>query len=200
MFLVFDCETSGFVNERAPLNDPRQPHLIQLAAQLCEDDGEPVSGFSLIVNPNHHANCMQIPEAASSVHGITTERAAEVGLELGVVLNVFADFYQRADLLVAHNIKFDRAVMEIAIARKWTLRALNKVPLFCTMEAATPILNLPPSERMLKAGFNKPKPPKLAECVKHFFGEDLADAHDGWADMAACRRVYLHLKSISQTT
>jgi DNA polymerase-3 subunit epsilon len=64
------------------------------------------------------------------------------------------------------------------------------------MEAATPVLNLPPTERMIAAGFDKPKPPKLEECIRHFFNEDLEGAHDAMADVIACRRVYFHLAAL----
>jgi DNA polymerase-3 subunit epsilon len=64
------------------------------------------------------------------------------------------------------------------------------------MEAAAPIVNLPPTERMLAAGFNKPKAPKLEECIHHFFGETLAGAHDALVDVRACARVYFHLQTL----
>jgi hypothetical protein len=35
-----------------------------------------------------------------------------------------------------------------------------------------------------------------AQCIQHFFGEKLDGAHDAMNDLAACKRVYLHLKSI----
>ena len=71
-----------------------------------------------------------------------------------------------------------------------------KKPVFCTMEAACSVVNLPPTAKMLAAGIHRPKSPKLEECVKHFFNEDLQGAHDAMVDVAACRRVYLHLKSL----
>lgn len=101
-----------------------------------------------------------------------------------------------ADTVCAHNIKFDRGVIEAAIARHYGRVLPLRKPLFCTMEAATPVVNLPPTERMRAAGFNKPKPPKLEECIRHFFNEDLDGAHDAMIDVAACRRVYFHLKTL----
>jgi len=130
------------------------------------------------------------------VHGITDEVAVEFGVNAEFALSAFTHLYQRADIVCAHNIKFDKGVIETAIARHYKQVMPLRKMLFCTMEAATPICNLPPTERMVSAGFNKPKPPKLEECIKHFFGEDLVDAHDAMADLAACRRVYLHLKSL----
>lgn len=188
--LVFDVETTGFVEERLPLDDASQPEIVQLAAQLCDDAGKVISALSLIVD----AGCV-IPEKAASVHGITTEIAAQFGVSRLLALSMFSHLYQRCDLLVAHNIKFDKAVIEIAIGRQYgRLKPLAK-PTFCTMESAAPIVNLPPTARMIAAGMgNKPKAPKLEEAVLFFFGETLAGAHDAMVDVEACRRIYSRVK------
>jgi DNA polymerase-3 subunit epsilon len=191
MILFFDTETTGFVNDRFPLDHEDQPHMVQLAAELCDDDATPLSWFSLIINPG-----VKIPARASDVHGITDERAEVSGVSPAVAVEAFRSLYQKADLVVAHNVKFDRAIIEIAISRALgSLYPLRK-PLFCTMEASAPIINLPPTERMVAAGINKPKAPKLEEAVRHFFQEDLAGAHDAMVDLAACRRVYFHLQTL----
>lgn len=191
MILFFDTETTGFFDDRLPIDHAQQPYIVQLAAQLCEDTGEVVSSMNFILD-----NGVPIPERAAAVHGITTERAAKHGLAPKLVMECFGYLYHQADTLVAHNIKFDKGVVETAgsrmSGRPWTV----KKQLFCTMEAASPIVNLPPTERMIAAGFNKPKPPKLEECIQHFFGEALDGAHDAMIDVAACRRVFLHLKTL----
>lgn len=79
--------------------------------------------------------------------------------------------------------KIERDMIEFIEAR----------PSFCTCAAAKPILNLPPTDRMMASGFNGPKPPKLEECIKHFFDEELSNAHDAGADAMACSRIYFHL-------
>lgn len=197
MILFFDTETTGFFRDRLPVDHPDQPYIVQIAAQLCEESGKPIAGFSTIVDPG--IGTISIPASASAVHGITDEVAAQFGVSLEFALAAFTHLYQRADLVCAHNIKFDKGVMETAIARHSKKVMPFRKPLFCTMEAATPVLNLPPTERMLAAGFNKPKPPKLEECIKHFFNEDMTDAHDAMVDLAACRRVYLHLKALERS-
>ncbi|KAA0684563.1 3'-5' exonuclease [Neorhizobium sp. P12A] len=191
MILFFDTETTGFFQDRLPVDHPDQPYIVQLAAELCDDDGKPISGFSFIID-----NGVDIPAQAANVHGITTERAAQFGMSAASALSPFTHLYQRADLVCAHNIKFDRGVVEAAIARHYERIMPLRKPLFCTMEAAAPIVNLPPTERMLAAGFNKPKAPKLEECIRHFFNEDLGGAHDAMVDVIGCRRVYFHLKKL----
>ena len=196
MILFFDTETTGFFNERQPVDHPSQPYIVQLAAQLRDDQGKVVSGFNLIINPG--IGTVRIPEQASAVHGITEEKAAQFGVSPESALGMFTHLYQRADLIVAHNIKFDKGVTEAAIARHYGRVMPLRKPLFCTMDAATPIINLPPTARMIAAGFDKPKPPKLEECIRHFFDEALDGAHDAMIDVAACARVYFHLQTMKE--
>lgn len=191
MILFFDTETTGFLDDRLPIDHEAQPYIVQLAAQLCQDDGVPIIGFSFIVAPG-----IPIPERAAAVHGITDEKAIQFGVSAEFALSAFTHLYQCADLLCAHNIKFDKGVLEVAIARHYGKTMPLRKPLFCTMEAASPIIKLPPTERMRAAGFDKPKPPKLEECIRHFFNEELDGAHDAMIDLIACRRVYLHLKTL----
>lgn len=191
MILFFDTETTGFVNERFPYAHDDQPSIAQLAMLLTEDDGTERMSFSSIVNPGK-----PIPKAASDVHGITDEVAERLGLPLLTAIRIFLFFYNRADLIVAHNYKFDAAIMDIALCRVGAGEIANRKPEYCTMEAATPIINLPPSARMQEKGIIKPKPPKLSEAVQHFFGEDLEGAHNATADVDACRRVFFHLRSL----
>jgi DNA polymerase-3 subunit epsilon len=189
--LALDTETTGFHKGNLPLDHPEQPYIVELAAQLCEDDGRLISGFSLVIN-----NGVEIPEKTAAIHGITTERAAQIGVPPRSAFEIFDHLYQKADLIIAHNTKFDKAILETAMSRRHGRETRITKPCFCTMEAATQIANLPPTERMIAAGINRPKAPKLEECIKHFFDEELEGAHSAMNDTAACLRVYLHLKSL----
>lgn len=192
MILFFDTETTGFLDDRLPVDHEAQPYIVQIAAQLCDDDGSVVAGFSFIVRyPD-----VEIPERAAAVHGITNAKAIQFGMSAEFALGAFTHLYQRADLVCAHNIKFDKGILEVAIARYYGKTMPLRKPLFCTMEAASPIIKLPPTEKMRAAGFDKPKPPKLEECIQHFFNEKLEGAHDAMVDVIACRRVYFHIKSL----
>jgi hypothetical protein len=51
----------------------------------------------------------------------------------------------------------------------------------------------------LRGGRNAPdEGALLAECVKHFFGEDLAGAHDALVDVRACARVFFRLRDLQK--
>lgn len=190
MILFYDTETDGLPNHRLPTDHPDQPRIVQLAAILTEDDGTERASLNLIVKHEDRP----IPQQASAIHGITDEVADRCGVREVVAAAVFSDLQRRADLMVAHNIAFDRLVMTAMLVR--TKRAILAVREHCTMEQAAPIVNLPPTDRMLAAGFNKPKAPRLEECYRHFFGEDLVGAHDALADVRACARVFFHLRDM----
>lgn len=191
--LFFDTETTGLPNYDRPVDHPSQPHIVQLAAILVDDDGIERASLNVIIKPDGWT----IPEGAAAVHGISTELAAAVGIEIRAALGVFLRLRRIATTAVAHNIKFDLWLTETAIRRTFGVLIPEWLgERFCTMEASSPIVDLPATDRMKAAGFDKPKPPKLSEAYQHFFGEDLIGAHDALVDVRACRRIFDHLKTI----
>lgn len=182
MILFYDTETTGFYRSHLPPDHPDQPRVVQLAALLCETDGTPVGSISLVVNPG-----CEIPEAASNVHGITTERAAQIGVPPKVAVTAFYHLYRHATLQVDHNLDFDLGIMQCEIARQHNRIVTLDCEGYCTMKAATPICRLPNPKG---SDF---KWPKLSEAVRHFFDEELEGAHDALIDVMACKRVYFHL-------
>ncbi|MCM8736637.1 3'-5' exonuclease [Azospirillum sp. A1-3] len=192
MILAFDTETTGLPVKWAPLTSPQQPHVVQLAALLMKDADTEIDSMNVIVQPDGWT----IPEAAARVHGITTERAMDEGIPLVDTIGRFNDLLAQAKTLVAHNIEFDTQLMKTAFYRAGAEPARQNLPRFCTMAASLRIVNLPPTPKMLAAGFNKPKPPQLKECIAHFFGEGLDGAHDALVDVRACARLYWHLQSL----
>ncbi len=201
MILFWDTETTGLPAWNRPNNDPAQPWIMQLAMLLTEDDGTERASISVIVQPGLGAI---LDPVAIETHGITAEVAARCGISSLAAVSLWDRFAGMARTLVAHNDSFDVRLMEIAWLRAY---GPDKPSLadrhglrdrFCTMRAATPVVNLPPTEKMLAAGFTKPKPPRLAECVRHFFNEDLVGAHDAMADVRACARVFFHLAGLER--
>ena len=155
MILAFDTETTGFPNPNLALDHESQPHIVQLAAELCGDDGRSLAQFCVVID-----NGVEIPEKAAAIHGITTERAAEIGIPADVALEMFIHLYGMADLIVAHNAPFDIKIMEIAMARRAVRRGNSPIailaigkPIFCTMRAATPAVNIPPHRAHAGRGF-----------------------------------------------
>lgn len=195
MILAYDTETTGYVNTRQPPSDPGQPHLVQLGCVLYDDEGVERGVVDLIIKPEGY----EIPEQAARVHGITTEIAERCGVPLITALSAWTNLRAKADRMVAHNKEFDKLVMLSAIHRS------RRQPFHpgppdnahdCTMSLARPVVKLPPTAKMVAAGFNTYKAPTLGECYQHFFGEPLVGAHSALVDARACGRVYLHLLSL----
>jgi DNA polymerase-3 subunit epsilon len=200
LVLAYDTETTGFLAGDDPAH-PDQPHLVQFAAILADLDGVERASVSVIIKPRGYT----IPKKASDVHGVTTEIAERCGVPLGTAVAMFDRLIKPASYVVAHNKGFDEVVMGAAWHRHSAqladpspdlLTVIGDRPRHCTQALSAPIINLPPTEKMLKAGFNKPKAPKLAEAVEFFFKEDLAGAHTALADARGCLRVFLELMAL----
>ena len=191
MLLFFDTETSGLPEFRLPSDHASQPHLIQLACLLCTDAGETLERWQTIVKPGMGAT---MHEKAFEAHGISLERARDEGIDAAVAVDAMMDMAGRATAMVGHNIGFDVRIMRITTTRTHRFKWEPRIPTKCTMRLATPIINLPPTPKMVAAGFNKPKDPNLGECVRFFFNEALDGAHDALVDVDACKRVYFAIQ------
>lgn len=187
--LIFDTETTGLVDFHSSDDDPCQPHIVQFAGMLLDDDGHVMQRYNALVRPDGWT----ISKDAYERHGISEEEATEQGLDEAMVLDVFLAMASRADVLVGHRVAFDLKVMQAACARYGRKWPENK-QVFCTMRRSAPIVDLPPTDRMRKFGYHKPKAPTLTECLWYFFGEDLPDAHDAMADVRACAKIYTKLR------
>lgn len=175
MILIFDTETTGFFHGSKPISHSDQPYIVQIAAALYEESGEEVSSFNFLV----HNPGAKIHEGAFKAHGISAEKTERLGVSSRVAIAAFDALMARARLAVAHQVRFDQAIIEIARFRISGVDAPLGVETFCTMTAA-------------KAALKSPKMP----CIQHFFGEEMVGAHDAMVDVRACARVYFHLKSL----
>lgn len=194
MKLFFDTETTGKADFRAPTTDPRQPHIVQLAAILFSDEGEETASLGTIIKPDG----WEIPAEAAAIHGITTEKALACGIPMLSALAVFSNFAHVADTLVAHNVEFDLLVVMANLARlnhdgaRKCFDRMDDMPTFCTMKKTTPLCKLP-------GNYGDFKWPKLTEAHKHLFGTEVEGAHDAMADVRACARIYFEITKPAAT-
>lgn len=187
--LVFDTETTGKANFGKPGVDPCQPQLVQLGCLLVDlDTGKEYAAVDLIVFPSS----WDIPQEAALIHGVTKQTASRVGVNLDTAVNTFLDLVDVADVVVAHNIAFDKLIMERAVAMVNLAKGEEVVDpfagktMFCTMKAATPIVKKRGRKPLSNEDY---KWPKLSECVKHFFAEELENAHSAIVDCRAAARI-----------
>lgn len=188
--LFYDTETTGLPNWKAPSNDPSQPYITQLAAELWdEESGNTLASMGLIIKPDGWT----ISEEVEELTGISTELATRFGVPIASALDVFLDMWSMCDLRAAHNETFDMRMIRIAIMRSaepgladhWKAGET-----FCTQARSTKILNLPPTAKMVAAKRFHAKSPNLSEAYQFFTGTELKNAHNAAVDVAACKTVY----------
>lgn len=190
--LIYDTETTGLVDMKRTKDVNRQPHLTQLAAMLVED-GQVRAELSLVIDAG-----VPIPRGASDVHGITNAVAERYGVKPLVAVGMFQNLLRQTDRVVAHNHDFDFVVMRSAYLRgdkDPSLFSKENMPRVDTMTSSVDLVNLPPTEKMIRAGFDKPKNPKLEELHAFLFGESFDGAHDAMVDVRACFRCLEELEN-----
>lgn len=190
--LFFDTETSGLPNKNIGISDESQPHIIQLAATLCTEKLIPILSLNALIKPNGWA----ISEFITKLTGISENRLNEEGISEKSALNLFLMMVNKSRLLVAHNIYFDNQIIQIGASRYGLIFPEKKM--FCTMSESKNILAIPPTEKMVQAGFDSFKNPNLSECIKFFFNEDFNGEHDASNDVNACLRVYRKILEIEK--
>lgn len=188
--LYFDTETTGLPDFNKRASDPSQPHLVQLAMVQLEDDHKTLKVFNEVISPDG----WEIPHEAAAVHGISQEKAEAEGIPEKVAAQAFLQFIHDVDLIVAHNVRFDKFLLRIALRRYGLLgddqdQWWKGLPTFCTMDAMTPICRI---QGKFDGQF---KWPRLQEAHKFCFGTEFLDAHDAMADVLACSRVHRWLKA-----
>jgi DNA polymerase-3 subunit epsilon len=188
MILFFDTETSGLPDFNLRARDPAQPHIVQLAAILTDDAGDVLESHNVICKPDG----WEITKELSDIHGITNDKAKAIGIDQKVVGGLLLEMVKKANLIVAHNVTFDKFIARIAM-RRFDLITDEQdawwkaLPTFCTMREMTSVCQIPSAR-----GF---KWPKLEEAFTHAFGQPLDNAHDALADVNACMGIYFWLKN-----
>ena len=183
MFLFFDTETTGLPKDwKAPVTDVENwPRLVQLAWLTYDANGKKLDGNANIVKPDG----FEIPEHASKIHGITTERAWGEGEFLDLVLKEFYGRLEMATVIIGHNITFDANIVGAEFIRA-KLPAINPKPArICTMMGSRSYCALP---RM--------KWPKLTELHQKLFGCAFEGAHDASSDIAATAKCFWKLVAL----
>lgn len=185
--LFFDTETTGKYDFKLPPDHPSQPHLVQLACILEDSEGAERALVDIIIKPEGY----NISEEVAKIHGISDDIANRFGVNRKTAGFLFNNLCYQADLLVAHNVNFDKAIMQTLYSRLDHANRLSKINKFCTMQTATSIVKVPRPGGSIRP--NDWKWPTLTECMEFFFQEDHEGAHNALADVRACRRVYHEL-------
>jgi len=186
MYLIFDTETTGLpANYNAPVTDTNNwPRCIQIAWQLHDELGNLIEHQDYLVKPDG----FNIPYDAERIHGISTELAAEQGIDIREVLDKFNIALSKAKFVVGQNVGFDVNIMGAEFYRMGVDSPMAQMPVLDTCTEVTADLLKIPGGRG-----GRFKLPTLTELHGYLFGVPFAEAHNATADVEATTRCFLQL-------
>lgn len=206
IILVFDTETSGLF-PKSNCNLEEYPFILQLSFVLYDIPRRKVlyTYNKYIKVPDH----VSITPFISNLTGITKDMCNN-GVSISVALQELYRAYKLCDAIVAHNITFDRQMIELEIIRNYpillqtvpmiafmfntTFQRLENKQQFCTMALGKNICNLMVTSKTNPENTYK-KNPKLEELYEFLFKEKIQNAHDALYDTHACLRCFIMLKT-----
>jgi DNA polymerase III epsilon subunit-like protein len=197
--LIFDTETSDKAKDfkkQAEEDHFNYPYLLQLGAVLFDlkkvnDEviTEDIFTYNTLVKPyrEHLQGNVTISEGAFQVHGLDISQCHLAGKDLIEVLITFQGMVQMADVIIAHNINFDRNVIVSEYLREGLKLLIRKTSLkLCTMQSTTDLLAIPNKWGSFKW-------PNLQELHTYLFNKGFEDAHDAMADVEATKKCFIEL-------
>jgi DNA polymerase III subunit epsilon len=164
---VFDLETTGI--------DVETSRIVSAHVGVIDANGALVEARDWLADPG-----IEIPEQASAVHGITTERARAEGRPAAVVV---------AEIIATLTDLFDRGLAVTIYNAPYDLSLLHHEAIRYGLEPLTepaPIIDPLVLDRVVDK-YRKGK--RTREVAATVYGVDLMDAHDASADAVAAGRV-----------
>ena len=190
--LVFDVETTGLPKKYKPSIDELDmwPHIVQISWIVYSTDDMDLLSLEdhIIKLPNN----MTIPEDSTKIHGISNEIMNEKGKDLMSILYKFYNALANSQVLVAHNLNFDKSMVQVESNRLGLSHScFNNIAEFCTMNYGDKICNL---KRINKYNRKVSKYPKLIELYQKLFNETPKNLHNSLNDVLVCFRCYFKLR------
>jgi DNA polymerase-3 subunit epsilon len=190
--LVFDTETTGLPEKNALiLEHNRWPFIVQLSYILYDTESKTLlKTVNVIIKiPEHIA----IPAECTALHSLTQEICQSKGEPLRPILECFLAIAQEADLLVGHNISFDKNMIMVECSRQGLIYDIMHTSRdYCTMKETKELVGK--ICIFNNTGRTFFKYPKLAELYSYLFTEAPKGMHDSMADILLCLRSYVKLQ------
>lgn len=193
--LILDTETTGLpADMKAPYTDvDNWPHMLSVAWGIFDENGTLLRKANYIVAPR--IGVSNSPEAMA-VNNITPAYQKEHGSECWQIVNSLRVAMDTADVIVAHNVAFDKNIIGAEFAR--LKMQMPDRHWFCTKEDIGNLLNLPPTPAQKKY---RPeityKQPRLDELYQFLFNTPIPgreEYHGAEQDAAACAACFWELK------
>lgn len=200
--LVFDTETSGLPPKSyvSIMETYQWPYILQLAWILYDTEKNLIiDKFDNFIKID--SNFIIDPKSIE-VHKITQEKLQKKGIDINIVLDKFNIILNQADIIVGHNLIFDKNMIHVECIR-------NNIPInfirngigiseYCTMINSVNLCKLPfKNINNNNNNYNKKKYkyPKLSELIYYLFKEEEINFHDALVDVIYTLRAYCKLQT-----
>ena len=228
--MAFDVETTGLLPKRG-LNTTMEtikncPYILQLSFIVYDmSKQEIIRTFNSYVDVD---DSIEISPKITEITGIVRETCKTQGIPIQDVLTEFYRAYQSCDVIIAHNIDFDKEMIMIEVMRNYykmfgngcenpslLFNEIHNVvyskQIYCTMRNGKDLCDLwvegkTDAKQVIKTDGTTEEPnkrkykknPKLSELYFKIFNEIPDGLHDALVDTQACLKCYIHLMSITQ--
>jgi len=188
--VFYDTETSGLPVRRYEYGrlHVTQPYIVQLAWLIYDTEKHNIQKYSRYVKLS---NSIEISAKSIEIHGITREILQEKGQHIIDVLTEFRASTKHCELFVAHNVDFDKTLLEKECERNDLQCVFDKnVWHYCTMKSNIERCGI------IKEYKGKPsfKFPTLLELHNHVFPNDSnikkCQLHNAYNDVLLTFRCY----------
>ena len=135
---------------------------------------------------------VEISEKSIELHNITRSISNRKGILISEAINNFNMVLETADVVVAHNLSFDKKMIMVECVRLNTKQYFTNtsgrgVKEYCSMKNSVELCKI---ERVNSKGEKYYKYPTLSELHNYLFGYYPENVHDSMADVLICLRCY----------
>jgi len=187
--LIFDVETTGLPERNATLkNLEKYPYIVQFSWIIYDASQNKISNINdhIIELPDD----ITIPIETSNIHGITNEKMRSEGKNINNILDIFTKDMLDSNILVAHNLTFDKTIVQAEYLRNERINWLGrhrKVE-YCTMKRSLNVCNI--YRKNAYTGERRKKFPKLMELHNKLFNTVPNNLHNSLIDVFVCFRCF----------
>ena len=187
--LIFDTETSGLPEGKNPsiYETQKWPHIIQLSYIIYDSETNEIVTLEddyISIGDN-----VVINQESEKVHNISRELLSVKGIPIEHALEKFNRFSEMSDVLVGHNVSFDkRMVMVEGIRNKIRM---NIHDTYCTMKNSVELCKI---QRFWPNGDMYFKYPTISELHDELFKKIPKNTHNALIDILICMRCFVKIE------
>jgi len=175
MYFIFDTETTGLSSY--------QHRIVSICWKIYTENGDLFKSYYNIIKPDGFV--IDNNSIAVQINGITQEIAMNNGVDINSIFNELNNDLDLVNLLVAHNLSFDKRFLihELNRYKRHNVLAkfLNKET-YCT--------------KLKSSEYNNGRWMKLGNLYKLFFNEIDYNEHNAEGDVIACARCFFKIEKI----